>query len=79
MAPAPATNGGGGSSTAGASDAFGDSGAGGAAGASGPTSAQADVELDRLAVKLYERIRQRLRRELLDDRERAGFALDGMR
>ena len=57
----------------------GESAAGGAPGASGPTSAQADAELDRLAGKLYERIRQRVRRELLDDRERAGFALDGMR
>ena len=64
-----------GASTAGG----GESAAGGAAGASGPTSAQADAELDRLAGKLYERIRQRVRRELLDDRERAGFALDGMR
>lgn len=79
MAPAPASNGGGGSSTASTSDAGSESAAGGAAGASGPTSAQADAELDRLAGKLYERIRQRVRRELLDDRERAGFALDGMR
>ncbi len=73
-APTPASNGGG-ESTAGGDE----SAAGGAAGASGPTSAQADAELDRLAGKLYERIRQRVRRELLDDRERAGFALDGMR
>ena len=79
MAPAPASHGEGGSSTASGSDAGGESAAGGAAGASGPTSAQADAELDRLAGKLYERIRQRVRRELLDDRERAGFALDGVR
>ena len=37
------------------------------------------AELDALAHSLYERIRTRLRRELLDDRERAGFLLDRMR
>ena len=74
MAPKHPSNGGG-ESTAGA----GESAVGGAAGAAGPTSAQADVELDRLAGKLYDRIRHRLRRELLDDRERAGFVLDGTR
>ena len=78
-ASAHESNSGGGSSTAGAPELAGESAGGGAAGASGSTSAQADVELDRLAGKLYERIRQRVRRELLDDRERAGFVLDGMR
>ena len=52
-------------------------GAGGAgAGAAGGGS---DADLDQLAGRLYERIRQRLRRELLDDRERAGFSLDRVR
>ena len=37
------------------------------------------ADLDALAQSLYERIRTRLRRELLDDRERAGFLLDRMR
>ncbi len=79
LSPTPHSNGGGESSAAGAPHAGGERAAAGAAGAAGPTSAQADMELDRLAGKLYERIRQRLRRELLDDRERAGFALDGTR
>ena len=43
----------------------------------GPAVGAAD--LDALAHSLYERIRTRLRRELLDDRERAGFLLDRMR
>ncbi len=55
-------------------------GAGGeAASAGGGSTAQSEAELEQLAGKLYERIRQRLRRELLDDRERSGFALDRMR
>ena len=37
------------------------------------------ADLDALAHSLYERIRTRMRRELLDDRERAGFLLDRMR
>jgi hypothetical protein len=35
--------------------------------------------IDQLAQTLYERIRLKLRRELLDDRERAGMTLDRMR
>jgi hypothetical protein len=46
---------------------------GGAPGAAGPTSGP---ELDALAARLYERIRLRLRRELLADRERAGVLVD---
>ncbi len=45
----------------------------------GGSTAQADSDLDLLAGRLYERIRFRLRRELLDDRERAGLVLDRMR
>jgi hypothetical protein len=48
-------------------------GTAGSAGASGPTSGP---ELDALAARLYERIRLRLRRELLADRERAGVLVD---
>jgi hypothetical protein len=48
-------------------------------GASGASSAQSDADLDQLAGKLYDRLRFRLRRELLDDRERAGMALDRVR
>jgi hypothetical protein len=38
-----------------------------------------ETELDALAGKLYDRIRHRLRRELLNDRERVGLSLDGVR
>ena len=54
------------------------SGATSAGGAAGGASAGGS-DLDALAQSLYERIRHRLRRELLDDRERAGFLLDRMR
>jgi hypothetical protein len=40
--------------------------------ASGPT----ERELDDLARRLYDRIRLRLRRELIVDRERAGVLID---
>jgi hypothetical protein len=43
------------------------------AGGAGPTSGP---ELDALAARLYERIRLRLRRELIADRERAGVLVD---
>lgn len=61
------------------SDSGGASSTGGEPGAGAGSTAQAEAELEQLAGKLYERIRQRLRRELLDDRERSGFALDRMR
>ena len=51
----------------------------GEGGAAAGAAAQADSDMDKLAATLYERLRQRLRRELLDDRERAGFALDRVR
>lgn len=53
--------------------------AAGEGGAAAGAAAQADSDMDKLAATLYERLRQRLRRELLDDRERAGFALDRVR
>jgi hypothetical protein len=37
------------------------------------------ADLDHLAASLYDRIARRLRRELLDDRERAGLTLDRVR
>jgi hypothetical protein len=49
-------------------------------GASGSAnSAKAEGDLDLLAARLYDRIRFRLQRELLEDRERSGMILDGMR
>ena len=53
--------------------------AGGPAAGAASGAAQSDAELDKLAGRLYERLRHKLRRELLDDRERAGFALDRVR
>ena len=51
-----------------------------AAGASpGASSTQAEADLELLAGRLYERLRSRFRRELLDDRERAGLVLDRVR
>jgi hypothetical protein len=35
-----------------------------------------DIDMDDLAVRLYDRLRSRLRRELLVDRERAGLLTD---
>ena len=35
-----------------------------------------DVDLDELVVRIYDRLRSRLRRELLVDRERAGLLTD---
>jgi len=35
-----------------------------------------DIDLDELAVRLYDRLRSQLRRELLVDRERAGLLTD---
>jgi hypothetical protein len=43
------------------------------------SSAQAETDLEMLAGRIYDRIRNRLRRELLDDRERAGLTLDRVR
>ena len=39
-------------------------------------SHSADADMDALAGKLYDRIRSRLKTELLVDRERAGFLTD---
>jgi hypothetical protein len=44
-----------------------------ATGASGGALSQDDQELDELARKLYDRLRLRLGRELLLDRERSGL------
>lgn len=43
------------------------------------STAQAEADIEALAGRLYERLRSRLRRELLDDRERAGLVLDRLR
>ena len=43
------------------------------------SSTQAEADLELLAGRLYERLRYRFRRELLDDRERAGLVLDRVR
>jgi hypothetical protein len=43
------------------------------------SSAQAETDVEMLAGRIYDRIRNRLRRELLDDRERAGLTLDRVR
>jgi hypothetical protein len=66
--------------------ADGQSGAAPSGGAAAPgdtapnsSSAQANTDVDALAARLYERLRHRLRRELLDDRERAGLLLDRTR
>ena len=59
--------------------AAGGAAAGGAAAGGASGAASSDAELDKLAGRLYERLRHKLRRELLDDRERAGFALDRVR
>lgn len=45
----------------------------------GASSTQAEADLELLAGRLYERLRSRFRRELLDDRERAGLVLDRVR
>jgi hypothetical protein len=50
--------------------------AAGAAGAHGGGAAPSEGELDDLAVRLYDRLRSRLRLELLIDRERAGLITD---
>ena len=63
----------------GAPGAAGGAAAGGAAAGGASGAASSDAELDKLAGRLYERLRHKLRRELLDDRERAGFALDRVR
>lgn len=49
-----------------------------AAGEAGPSAAGVDDEghIEDLAARLYDRIRIRLRNELLVDRERAGFLTD---
>ena len=46
------------------------------AGFPGPAPARSDQELDALAHELYDRLRSRLRMELLVDRERAGLVTD---
>ncbi|MDQ6720615.1 MAG: hypothetical protein M3003_07455, partial [Candidatus Dormibacteraeota bacterium] len=52
--------------------------AGGSAPAAAPAGAHqaSDAEMDELARKLYDRLRNRLKTELLVDRERAGFLTD---
>jgi hypothetical protein len=50
--------------------------ASGAMPAGGPAGARTDEELDTLAHDLYDRLRSRLRMELLVDRERAGLVTD---
>jgi hypothetical protein len=47
----------------------------GPAAATGPSQAS-ESEMDELARKLYDRIRGKLKTELLVDRERAGFLTD---
>ena len=47
-----------------------------AAGASTSLQTNDDTQMDELAGKLYDKIRSRLRNELLVDRERAGFLTD---
>jgi hypothetical protein len=42
----------------------------------GPLAGGSDKDLDELAHRLYDRIRRRLSRELLADRERAGMLTD---
>jgi hypothetical protein len=42
----------------------------------GGHAADPDIDLDELALRLYARLRSRLRRELLVDRERAGLLTD---
>jgi hypothetical protein len=68
---------------AGGASAAGGGGGGGGTPAEGAaatgSSAQAEAELEALAGRLYDRIRHRLRRELLDDRERSGLVLDRVR
>jgi hypothetical protein len=61
----------------------GTAGAGSAVGAAASTAASSaarhngsETEMDELARKLYDRIRTRLKSELLVDRERAGFLTD---
>jgi hypothetical protein len=56
-------------------DAAAPSGGGGGA-AAGAAGAHSDRELDDLAHQLYDRLRSRLRMELLIDRERAGVITD---
>jgi hypothetical protein len=48
----------------------------GAAGASDATSADAGDDFEELSRRIYERVRLRLRRELLLDRERGGYLTD---
>jgi hypothetical protein len=48
----------------------------GAAAASAGTSHGSEIDMDELARNLYDRIRTRLKSELLVDRERAGFLTD---
>ena len=54
----------------------GDSRRGDAKAARDERNGHTEQELDDLAHQLYSRIGSRLRRELLVDRERAGFAID---
>jgi hypothetical protein len=57
-------------------DAPAPGGGGGGGSASGAAGAHSDRELDDLAHQLYDRLRSRLRMELLIDRERAGLITD---
>jgi hypothetical protein len=57
-------------------DAGAPTGGGDGAAAAGAAGAHSDRELDDLAHQLYDRLRSRLRMELLIDRERAGLITD---
>jgi hypothetical protein len=69
----PASAAGGGGDAGGGDAGGGSAGAGGAGGGGVPTG---DKELDELARRLYDRLRSRLRQELLVDRERSGLLSD---
>jgi Domain of unknown function (DUF4157) len=70
-APAPAS-----SSSGGPANAPAPGAAAGTASSSSPTHADHEQDMDELAGKLYDRIRGRLKSELLVDRERAGLLTD---
>ena len=70
-APAPAS-----SSSGGPANAPAPGAATGTASSSSPTHADHEQDMDELAGKLYDRIRGRLKSELLVDRERAGLLTD---
>jgi hypothetical protein len=71
----PGSGGSGGQGASGGSGAGGGA-AGGGAGSGSATAGPSDADLDLLARRLYGRIRDRLARELLLDRERSGMLAD---